>query len=570
MKKHLIRITVVAIAFAMATTLALGHSNVEIRQDFLKEKEPERVYERMIAHGGGTVQGFDTSSSVDAVMHSIKNGFKLIELDMEFSYDDKIIMLHDWDRTVTTYLGRKFDNKLTQDQFDDQLICGKFEPLTFDKLTKILDKNLQVRVVTDTKGDNIKLLTIIAEKYPAYVDRMIPQIYNYSEFEKISELGYKDIILTLYKQDTIDYNNLLSFVKNNGIYAVTIGKNYWVKGLPQKLKDDGIIVYTHPVYTVEEAEEQFCKGAYGVYSSTLIPSEIEGYESKYYLMQANEDGKKVKLTDEYLKQNAVRTIKIHGDMYNKGLKYKLDGKNLEQALLEIEDSPSEEHELTIEIWEMSETSVKKASHQLYIMKYVLTKNEGQVRILDKKYDYRLKSLRKLPKFDEVMSLGQKNKSSEDIDMVKILSQSFIAKAGEYYYFNNARSGRYSVGDELMSPQKSIGGNVIVPLAETVKRLGASNITMDSGRYVYIAMNDVKTISQVNSKFVRKDAYNARISEPISLYRSKAMAGGEVISVAADRNFIDENGLLIILPQNCKISKEKIHKLIEFADLLYKE
>lgn len=567
-RKYLTKITVVAVALAMATTLAFGQSNEEGVQPPSKVEKTQRIYEKMIAHGGGTVEGFDTSSSYDAVMQSIANGFKVIELDMEFSSDNKIIMLHDWDRTVTTYLGRKFDIKLTQKQFNDQLICGKFQSLTFDKLTKILDNNPQVRIVTDTKGDNIKLLTTIANKYPDYVDRMIPQIYDYSEFEAVSALGYDDIIFTLYMQDKIDYNKLLKFIKENDIYAVTIGKDYWVKGLPQKLSKEGIKVYTHPVYTVEEAKEEFSKGAYGIYSSTLKPSEIEGYEAEYYLMQTDEAGKKIKLTDATLQTNQVRSIKLHGNLDYKALKYKLDGKGLEERLAEIEDSASEAHELTIELWDISGTSDEKALQPLHIMNYTLMKNAGKVRILDKKYDYRLKSLKKLPEFEAVMSQMKKDKDYEE--MVGILSKSFIAKAGKYYYFNNGMNGSYSVGDELMSPQKSVSGNVIVPLAETVKKLGASTITMDSGRYVYVAMNNSRTVSQVYSNFVRKDTYNTKISVPISLYRGKAMAGGEIIGVASGRDFAEENGILIILPKNCKVSEKTTEKLIELADLLYKD
>ena len=135
--KHLTSVFIVAAAFAVATVVSSADS----------------TYERVIAHGGGSVDGFETSSSVQAVELAIKNGFKWIELDMEFSSDNKIIMLHDWDRTMTTYLGREYENKLSLKQFNNQLICGRFEPLTFEKLTKILDRNPQIKIVTDTKAE---------------------------------------------------------------------------------------------------------------------------------------------------------------------------------------------------------------------------------------------------------------------------------------------------------------------------------------------------------------------------------------------------------------------------------
>lgn len=562
MTRYLIRTIVVAIAFAMATTLAFAETIAASTDKDTNIKE-ERTYEKIIAHGGGTVEGFDTSSSVDAVMNAISSGFKLIELDMEFSYDEEIIMLHDWDRTITNYLGRKYDKKLTLKQFNNQLICGRFEPLTFDKLIKILDENPQIRIVTDTKGDNIKLLTTIAEKYPNYINRMIPQIYDYKEFGPVADLGYKDIIFTLYMQDTIDYNRLLKFVKKNDIYAVTVGKDYWIKDLPVKLSADDVIVYTHPIYTVEEAEEQFDKGAYGIYSSTLIPSEIEGYGAEFYLMQTNENGEKVKLSDANLGANAVRSIKIHGNLDYKALKYKLDGKLYEERIKEI-DNPYEIHKLAIEIWDIS-SKVRK--EPVYVMEYLVVKNNKEIRVLDEKYEYRLKKIKELPQFEETI-LSEKKKTSENI--TEILSKSFIAKAGKYYYYNQGIVGKYYVGQELMMAQKYFDGSTILPLAETLKSLGASSISMDSAKYVYIYMDGQSTISQVYSCFIRRSTYNSRIPVPISLYRGKTMAGGNVISVASGRDFIEEDGLIIILPKDCKIEKKVEKDLIEFANLLYKD
>lgn len=567
MKKYIIGFMVVAVAFAMATTLAFGQTSINDNKCLLDEEKVDKVYEKMIAHGGGSIDGFDTSSSVDAVMKAIDNGFKVIELDMEFSYDNKIIMLHDWDRTVTTYLGRKFDKELTINQFNNQLICGKFEPLTFEKLTKILDANPQIRIVTDTKGDNIKLLKTIAKEYPEYINRMIPQIYDYSEFDIVKELGYKDIIFTLYRLDTINYDELLSFVRENHIYAVTVGKNYIVKGLPEKLSKDGVIVYMHPIYTIEEAKEQFEKGVYGIYSSTLKPSEIQGYEAEYYLMQINGKGEKVKLTDVILKENEVRHVEIHGNMHNKVLKYKLDGMNFEKSITEIEDAPSELHEFQIEVWDKAKSNLK---NPLHIMKYYLTKNGREIRILDKKYDYRVKILKNIPDFMGTISSDYLKKITDSPEkMSEILSQSFIAKAGKYYYYNNGEYGKYYTKNELIEAQKSIEGKTIIPLTETLKQLGATKITMDTSRYIYINMDENWTISQVYSYFVRKNIYNSRVSVPISLYRSRAMAGGEIISVASSRNFVEGNGLLIILPKDCKVNKSVSKKLVEVADLLYK-
>ncbi|MGN0711239.1 MAG: glycerophosphodiester phosphodiesterase family protein [Anaerovoracaceae bacterium] len=575
--KYVLLTTLVAAAIAGATALSFADSaqtggagaDVEPAE---AEEAHEKTYERMIAHGGGSVEGYETSSSVDAVKLAIKNGFRMIELDMEFSADNKIIMLHDWDRTMETYLGRKYDRKLTLSEFNNQLICGHFEPLTFDKLTKLLDENPQVRIVTDTKGDNIKLLTAIAENYPAYIKQMVPQIYDYSEFETAKALGYEDIIFTLYTQSTIDKQELLEFVRENDIYAVTMPVNYWVKGVCGFLAKGGVKVYVHPVYTVEEAEKKFAEGAYGVYSSTLIPSELEGYAEEFYLLQKNEEGSMVKLTDATFGMNGIRNIKIHGNTHYKAFKYKLDGMLLEDRLAELEDSVSEVHRLEIEMWDITKGYISPDDEPMYVMTYLLTKNEGQVRILDEKYAYRPKQLREAPSFDAVMSKASeaKNFTAADKELIELLSGSFIAKAGSYYYYNNEKSGIFSVENELLYAQKSLKNSALVPLSEAAAKLGADRVRMDKQKYVYINMAGRQLISQVNSGFARMNGSNVRIGESIVIYRDKAMAAGEVLGLISGRKYIEGNEILIILPEKCSVTASEREKLIEYAELLYKQ
>lgn len=80
------------------------------KSDFLFfAEENQDSYEKVIAHGGGDYKGYETSNSVDAVKNSIKNGYKMIELDMDISSDNHIVMIHDWDRTTKNYFGTTFE-----------------------------------------------------------------------------------------------------------------------------------------------------------------------------------------------------------------------------------------------------------------------------------------------------------------------------------------------------------------------------------------------------------------------------------------------------------------------------
>ena len=68
-----------------------------------------------------------------------------------------------------------------------------------EKLAEILQQHPQVHIITDTKESNVEILTFIQKKYPQVVKQIIPQIYQYDEWEAVNKLGYQQIILTLYK-----------------------------------------------------------------------------------------------------------------------------------------------------------------------------------------------------------------------------------------------------------------------------------------------------------------------------------------------------------------------------------
>ena len=137
----MIRNTFTSIALILSIIIIINLFDTTI--SFAATKQ-EKHYERVIAHGGGGYEGYETTNSVQAINNSIKNGYKIIELDMDFSSDDKIIMLHDWDKTIDYYIGTSFERKITESQLLNLSIHGKLEVMTFDKLTKILDETTAV------------------------------------------------------------------------------------------------------------------------------------------------------------------------------------------------------------------------------------------------------------------------------------------------------------------------------------------------------------------------------------------------------------------------------------------
>jgi len=556
---------VVAVVLTMTTTVVFAESDIEPSDYFQDQK--------VIAHGGGYYEGYDTTNSVPAVMQSIENGYKLIELDIDISADGKIIMIHDWKRTAGHYFGGVFKKKLKEAEFSELLVNGKFETLTFDKLVKIIDnadkkeETAGIRIITDTKGDNLTVLATIAEQYPAYIDRVIPQIYSYDEYIPVKEMGYEDIILTVYAMEKAVPSQVIEFAKKNALYAVTIPVDYNAEKIYKEVAAAGVKVYCHPIYTFEEAAELLACGVYGVYSGTVLPAEFEYPGNTIYITNIDRDGQKIKLTDCHIPATteAVVTLPIAGLSSNQYGIYKIDGKPLND--INLATAESGKHILTIGIYSLNEKSIGVDTGVQ--LDYLLWKDEEGLRILDREYEYRTNAVKEQKDFDMVMErIAADEKLKISGDTIALLADAFIAKTGEYGYYMQGDAGIFKVGDDFLESQTADNGKTLVPLADTIKILGAKSVTMGSQNYIYINYDGRKITSQTGSQFVYVNHMSQKIATPITIYRSKAMAGGDLLELIYGRTYIDSQGILILLPDQRKLTEAEKSDLIKAAQELY--
>ncbi|MEL7655969.1 MAG: glycerophosphodiester phosphodiesterase family protein [Bacillota bacterium] len=513
---------------------------------------PKKNCEKVIAHGGGAYKGLETTNSVEALNAAIINGYKLIELDMELSSDQKIIMLHDWDRTAMHYYGAGFDERISQSKFLNLSVYGKLEVLTFEKLAKIMEKHQDFKIVTDTKGDNLELLTKISKEYPELVSRIIPQIYDYGQWNEAKTLGYTDIIFTLYALPDLDTQKLIAFVKEHELYAVTMPDYLAEKGYCSQLSKKGISVYVHPVSNFEDAQKFMEMGAYGVYSGTLLPEEFEGIEKDYYLIRPNEE-KEAKLTDERIRN--LTEFKLHGLKFGDFAVFSIDDSRQSISQQELADLESGKHKLTVRIFNQK--------YLLGSLDYILWKDENNYRILHKKYEYRLDSVKQEKGFDDVMKQGNVPK-----DIAEILEHSLIAKKGEYIFFSDGNPKYYMNGEEFFPVQKGSSWKLLLPLNTTLKNLGASSVTMSRTRDVSIVYNNDKYMVVVNSYIIRKGFQTTRINSPVVLYLNKAMAGGEFYRCITGRSFIEKDDTIVILPEGVKADSAAEKQIIKAAGTLF--
>ena len=225
-----------------------------------------------IAHAGGVGNHRVYTNSREAVEHSVAAGHTLIELDLNWTTDGRLVMVHDWDREF----GRIFDRSAGALGFADfealQSVVG-ITQLTEDDLGLLLEEHPGIRFVTDVKERNVEGLRRLAEKYPGLLDRLVPQIYHPDELEAVRGLDFDTIIFTLYRSELGD-QQVLDFVDTADLWAVAMpGRRAAFGELATKLDAAGVPVFVHTVNDRVTFDRLRAVGVHGVYTDWMSPSD---------------------------------------------------------------------------------------------------------------------------------------------------------------------------------------------------------------------------------------------------------------------------------------------------------
>ncbi len=234
--------------------------------DNLTEYQKSRV-----AHAGGALEGNTYLNCYDAIKQYYEQGIRLFELDVEYTTDNKPVMLHSWDGFQWKYFGLDRNKKCTYEEFMNAKMINNYTPLSVAKLSKYMKEEFpEMFWVTDTKQNNKLLLLVIAFEYPELLSRIIPQVYNIDEYYYAKNVGFENIILTLYNSNLSD-KEIISLCKTHHPFAITMPISRALDSkLSQKLSKENTYVYTHTVNDVETFKKLQSKGVKGIYTDILF------------------------------------------------------------------------------------------------------------------------------------------------------------------------------------------------------------------------------------------------------------------------------------------------------------
>lgn len=219
-----------------------------------------------VAHGGGAYKELLLSNTEKALDASVNKGFTTIEVDICYTKDGLPVLSHGWD-DLMLHLYNEEGHQPTYKEFMSFIMPYEMRTMDVLMLLEWLKENKNVRIITDIKDDNIKGLTYIARYAGDVQHRVIPQIFTFEEYEQVKDLGFEDVLLTLYKTP-YSVDEVKQFInEDHPLYGLVINKNKVLSFMPELINED-LFVYAHTVNdltTVYQLKEQGVKGFYTDY-----------------------------------------------------------------------------------------------------------------------------------------------------------------------------------------------------------------------------------------------------------------------------------------------------------------
>lgn len=219
-----------------------------------------------VAHAGGSLRGIHYTNALDALEANFARGTRWFEIDFLGAGDGEFWAVHDW-REAHDRLGIPLDGNgrgLPREQPAGAL----FRIPRLEEALAWFVAHPEVRVITDTKGDNPALLRRLAAEPPELRARIHPQIYRIREYAQARAAGLGAPIFTTYRSQ-YPWWIVRRFVRRHPVLAVTVTLAETHDACEALCGT--VPLLTHTVNDPSEAAALMRAGIAGVYTDELLP-----------------------------------------------------------------------------------------------------------------------------------------------------------------------------------------------------------------------------------------------------------------------------------------------------------
>ena len=195
----------------------------------IEKKRADLRAQKVIIHAGGalkTQSGDEVvyTNSLNALQNLYEKGWRFCEIDIRETSDGVLICAHGDEAYLAN--GSELPADAQSGDFLSERLFGEFTPMTVEMLAAFMHEHPDLTVITDAQGDNLRISKKLAEAWPELRDRFIIQIYHESEYDPIRELGFQNLIYTLYRAADEERNlwEIARFAEKHELVGITIQK----------------------------------------------------------------------------------------------------------------------------------------------------------------------------------------------------------------------------------------------------------------------------------------------------------------------------------------------------------
>lgn len=239
----------------------------------------------MISHAMGGIGDRKYSNCLEAFQQNYAEGFRVFEVDMEYTSDGRLVLCHDWEnRRISSDYPQGY--RMSFEEFMGTRIFDKYTPVSLEGLLKLMADYPDVRIITDTKYTDVPT---IKRQFTAIVDtakalgledvlhRLVVEIYSEEMFYAIDAIHHFDAyVFTLYKilkkaPSLARFEELAAFCARNGVDMIAMFTTWWKSAYKPILEEYDLDIAVYTTNKKKEAAAFFKDGVTAVLTDFLPP-----------------------------------------------------------------------------------------------------------------------------------------------------------------------------------------------------------------------------------------------------------------------------------------------------------
>lgn len=213
-------------------------------------------------------------------------GFEYIEIDFMQLKNGDMILLHDWGPSYKNNFAKgqeiKYEGLVksgdwpkTAEDFTQEKMLNGLTPMDLSGLLTWMKEHPHIYIVTDVKSERLNGLRKIKDMAGPLQDRFIAQIFAPDQYEAARDLGFDNIILTVFmlnKPLQISVEDLGDFCREKPLFALTMPDSWFDQDTFQRLGEIDTPVFLHTTNGYARAANFFSMGVSGLYTDWITPN----------------------------------------------------------------------------------------------------------------------------------------------------------------------------------------------------------------------------------------------------------------------------------------------------------